>query len=70
MIDVNSLFDKDCLPKSLLLFFTNLLEGDFNNVDTLLELKECAMNQWENGELTDSQHCDIEALLDYRLSLL
>ena len=45
MVDVNSLFDKDCLPKSLLLFFTNLLEGDFNNVDALLELKECPA--WE-----------------------
>ena len=55
---------------NLLTFFVNLLEGDFNNVDALLELKICAMNQWENGELTDSQHCDIEAYLDYKLSLL
>ena len=70
MVDVNSLFDKDSLPKSLFLFFTNLLEDEFNNVDALLELKDFAYTQYEDGKLTESQHCDVEALIDYRLSLL
>lgn len=70
MLDINNLLDKDCLPKSLLLFFTNLLEDEFNNIDALLELKEFAYTQYEDGKLTESQHCDVEALLDYRLSLL
>lgn len=54
----------------MLKFFRNLLESDFNNIDALLELKESAMYQWENGDLTDSEHCDIEAILDEYLSKL
>ena len=58
------------IEKNLNKFFIKLLEEDFNNVDALLELKECAMNMWENKQLTDSEHCDIEAYLDCKLSLL
>jgi len=55
---------------SIIKFFMLLLDNDFNNVDGLLELKDIAYNHWENGNLTDSEHCDIEALLDERLSKL
>ena len=58
------------VTNNLLIFFTNLLDDELNNVDALLELKEFAMGQLEAGKLTESQHCDIEAFLDYKLSLL
>ena len=33
-------------------------------VTCLNELKNEALRQWENKELTDSEHCSIEALID------
>jgi len=53
---------------SIIKFFILLLDTDFNNIDSLLMLKDIAYNYWEQGNLTDSEHCDIEALLDEHLS--
>lgn len=54
----------------LLKFFLNMMEVDLNNVDALLQMREMAMNQWEQKQLTDSEHCTIEAYLDSKLAKL
>jgi hypothetical protein len=47
-----------------------VLDNEFNNIDALLELKEFAYSYWEQKLLTDTEHCDIEAILDEKLSKL
>lgn len=48
----------------ILKFFNLLLEY---TPDTVGGLKELALLLWENGDLTDSEHCDIDAILDNAL---
>ena len=37
------------IDSSLLKFFKLILDHDYNHVDGLLELRDIAMNHWENG---------------------
>ena len=51
--------------KELILKFFELLLNEGEN--TLIELKELIMNWYENGELTATEHCDLEAIIDAKL---
>lgn len=44
-------------------FITNYSNKE-SIITCLNELKNEALRQWENKELTDSEHCSIEALID------
>ena len=44
-------------------FITNYSNKE-SIVTCLNELKNEALRQWEDKELTDSEHCSIEALID------
>ena len=52
----------------LVIKFFNLLLSESEN--TLIELKEMLMNWYENGELTSSEHCQLEALIDAKFGKL
>lgn len=50
--------------ESIIINFFKLMMGD---AETISQLKELALLYYENGYLTESEHCDIEALLDEQL---
>jgi hypothetical protein len=51
--------------KELILKFFELLLNEGEN--TLLELKDLIMTWYENGDLSATEHCDLEAIIDAKL---
>lgn len=50
--------------ESIIINFFKLMMED---AETLSQLKELALIYYDNGYITESEHCDIEALLDEQL---
>lgn len=56
------------MDNNLILKFFNLLLDEGEN--TLLELKDLIMTWYEDGDLTEAEHCDLEAMIDAKLYIL
>lgn len=51
-------------------FLYQALEGSESSVELIKLLKTIALNLYDKGILSASDHCDIEAFLDYKLNEL
>ena len=57
----------DKFTEKLIRFILMTLEGSECSDDLLILLKEKALRMYDRGLLNESDHCDIEAFLDYKL---